>query len=149
MEQKTKKIGSYIKLRLRNQKDGTYGIIDNLSMTLSGNRPVAISDAATPVLTSNTFNFTDNTFSTSGSEYTYDGCGAMTRDTLGPIGPIFYGPLNIGAASTNIIKPGMTINLMDSTEYLGNFVLTNGKLDKYLFAGGYLTASESGAVFHY
>jgi hypothetical protein len=81
VEQKTKKIGSYIKLRLRNQKDGTYGIIDNLSMTLSGNWPVAISDAATPVLTSNTFNFTDNTVSTSGSEYTYDGCGATARTT--------------------------------------------------------------------
>lgn len=90
MEQKTKKIGSYIKLRLRNQQDGTYGIIDNQSMTLSGNRPVAISDAATPVLTSNTFNFTDNTVSTSGSEYTYDGCGAMTRDTNKGITSVSY-----------------------------------------------------------
>ena len=49
----------------------------------------------------------------------------------------------------NVTQPDMQYNFKDSTEYLGNFILTNGKLDKYLFAGGYLTASESGAVFHY
>ena len=38
----------------------------------------------------------------------------------------------------------MTINLMDSTEYLGNFVLTNGKLDKYLFSGGYINSLPTG-----
>ena len=159
MEQKTKKIGSYIKLRLRNQQDGTYGIIDNLSMTRDTNKgitSVSYDNSGMPQKVSfSTASYTQYNYSADGEKlkcmhYTHPyGHQPLPIDTLGPIGPIFYGPLNIGAASSNIIKPGMTINLMDSTEYLGNFVLTNGKLDKYLFAGGYLTASESGAVFHY
>jgi RHS repeat-associated protein len=39
---------------------------------------------------------------------------------------------------------------VDSTDYIGNFILRNGKADKYLFGGGYCTFTAAGQpVYHY
>jgi hypothetical protein len=39
---------------------------------------------------------------------------------------------------------------VDSTDYIGNFILRNGKADKYLFGGGYCTFTAAAQpVYHY
>ena len=57
------------------KQDGQYGKIDNLNITLSGNRIVRVVDDAAPLLYKGALDFTDN-----GTEYTYDGDGRLAGD---------------------------------------------------------------------
>ena len=76
--------------RYGKMQNGSYGLIDDLTMTLSGNQLTRIADAATPVLYSGSFGFRDNTVITSGNEYGYDDCGAITWDSNKGIAKIDY-----------------------------------------------------------
>ena len=53
---------------------------------------------------------------------------------------------------TRPVWPTRTIKIRDTTEYIGPFVICNGKLDKVLFNGGYVTFGKtdlSEQTYHY
>lgn len=70
------------------KQDGQYGKIDNLNITLDGNRVVGVEDDAAPLLYKGALDFTDNTGG--GTEYTYDGDGRLTGDRNRGIAKIEY-----------------------------------------------------------
>lgn len=57
---------------------GSFGLIDNLTYTLDGNRPIKISDSATALAYSGSFDFKDNV--NQDKEYTFDANGSMSKD---------------------------------------------------------------------
>ena len=70
------------------KQDGQYGKIDNLNITLNGNRVERVADDAAPLLYKGALDFTDNTGG--GTEYTYDGDGRLTGDKNRGIAKIDY-----------------------------------------------------------
>ena len=70
------------------KQDGQYGKIDNLNITLDGNRVVGVEDDAAPLLYKGALDFTVST--ESGTEYTYDGDGRLTGDRNRGITKIGY-----------------------------------------------------------
>ena len=70
------------------KQDGQYGKIDNLDITLNGNRVTHVVDDAAPLLYKGALDFTDNT--DGGTEYTYDGDGCLTGDKNRGIAKIDY-----------------------------------------------------------
>lgn len=72
------------------KQNGTYGLVDDLSLAYDGNRLQQVSDAAPAVLYSGNFGFTDNTVSTTGVEYGYDGCGSLVWDANKGVSHIGY-----------------------------------------------------------
>ena len=70
------------------KQDGQYGKIDNLNITLDGNRVVGVEDDAAPLLYKGALDFTVST--ESGTEYTYDGDGRLTGDRNRGIAKIGY-----------------------------------------------------------
>ena len=143
-----------------------YGKIDNLNIELDGNRVVRVEDDALPIVYKGALDFTDDPGN--GVEYTYDGEGSLTGDTL------YYGkgagreatasavifllcvrlkctlrPKMNGLPLTDLLTAAETLSA-DSTDYLGNLVMTGGKPEMYLFDGGYCSFDAAGrAVFHY
>ena len=71
------------------KQDGQYGKIDNLNITLNGNRVVGVEDDAAPLLYKGALDFTDNTDGGM-AEYTYDGDGRLTGDRNRGIAKIGY-----------------------------------------------------------
>ena len=71
------------------KQDGQYGKIDNLNVTLDGNRVVGVEDDAAPLLYKGALDFTDNTDGGM-AEYTYDGDGRLTGDRNRGIAKIDY-----------------------------------------------------------
>ena len=71
------------------KQDGQYGKIDNLNITLNGNRVVGVEDDAAPLLYKGALDFTDNTDGGM-AEYTYDGDGRLTGDRNRGIAKIDY-----------------------------------------------------------
>ena len=67
---------------------GQYGKIDNLNITLNGNRVERVADDAAPLLYKGALDFTDNIGG--GTEYTYDGDGRLTGDKNRGIAKINY-----------------------------------------------------------
>lgn len=72
------------------RQNGTFGLVDDLSLSYDGNRLQQVSDAAPAVLYSGNFGFTDNTVSTTGVEYGYDGCGSLVYDANKGVSHIGY-----------------------------------------------------------
>lgn len=71
------------------KQDGQYGKIDNLNITLDGNRVAGVDDDAAPLLYKGALDFTDSTDGGT-SEYTYDGDGRLTGDMNRSIAKIDY-----------------------------------------------------------
>ena len=157
------------------KQDGTYGVIDKLSVSLFGNQIASISDAAEKIIYEGALDFEGTTDGT--SSYKYNDFGALTSDTGRGITMIEYdnnkNPIRIQFANGNVTKyvysaegtklreiyytampninvtEGCThelvsseIQTVDSLDYLmgGNLILKNGRIDKYLFEGGYCEA---------
>ena len=70
-----------------------YGLIDDLTMTLNGNKLTTVNDAATASPYNNGFEFKDN--SKLSTEYTYDDNGNLTKDLNKRITDIQYNYLNL------------------------------------------------------
>ena len=70
------------------KQDGQYGKIDNLNITLDGNRVVGVEDDAAPLLYKGALDFTVST--ERDTEYTYDGDGRLTGDMNRSIAKIDY-----------------------------------------------------------
>ena len=72
--------------------DGDYGKIDNLHISLNGNRPHSITDDADPQTVYGAMEFNDG--SNSGQEYFYDACGSLVADANKGIAHIDYDNCN-------------------------------------------------------
>ena len=76
----------------------TYGMIDNLTYTLDGNRPTRIDDSATGAAYNGGFEFKDGV--KQANEYAYDANGNLTKDLNKNISSIQYNCLNLPSAVT-------------------------------------------------
>ena len=150
--------------------DGEYGKIDNLNVRLDGNRLLSVTDDALPVNKYSSMSFIDG--ADEEVEYTYNGVGAMTSDLNRGITDIEYDNLNNprrilfkdgteisytylsdGTKLSKTVSVGGGMLLSDSmtTEFSGDIVYENGRLDKVLFHGGYCTFENGcdNTTFHY
>ena len=78
-------------------------------------------------------------------EYDYTPSGGKVRVVHHLVSPEPFSEydLKVDALALNSIIDN------DTTEYLGNYILRNGELDKILFAGGYVSMAGDSAKFHY
>ena len=197
--------------RYGKKQDGTFGLIDDLTITYNGNQPVNATDHADPVNTEGSTDFKDgNSYF---QDYTFNGVGALTSDKNKNITSIKYDNQNrpryisvesdvkfttftqqqnaqapqsrvialppndstiytytpdgekikvthvvnksvpfVSTDPTRPVWPTRTIKIRDTTEYIGPFIICNGKLDKVLFNGGYVTFGKtdlSEQTYHY
>ena len=81
--------GNILSLQRNGRKsDGSYGLIDDLTMSYVGNRLIRVVDAADPVVTNGSMDFKDG--ADTGGEYTYNASGALTSDLNKGISGIDY-----------------------------------------------------------
>ena len=168
--------GNITKLERHGMKqDGSFGIIDNLKVSLMGNRIATITDDAEKIIRQGAMDF--KAASDGRATYTYNAFGALTSDTGRGITMIqydnFHNPIRIQFANGSVTRyvysadgaklrtvhytamPNITVaagtvheltaaetQAVDSVDYLlgGNLLLRNGRIDKYLFEGGYCEA---------
>ena len=78
-------------------------------------------------------------------EYDYTPTGGKLRTVyhLCSLEPFVPSALDVNPQASFIVVNN------DTTEYLGNFILRNGELDKVLFAGGFVSIAEDSAKYHY
>lgn len=140
----------------------TYGLLDNLTYTLTGNQLNRVDDASTaPVYGTNT-SFV-NGASVAG-EYTYDANGNLTQDLNKGIKGITYNVLNLPSAVT--FSDGSTItytyaadgtklrtvhkigSTTTTTDYCGNVIYENGTQKLLLTGEGYVNLTGT-QQYHY
>lgn len=156
--------GNFLTLTRRGLQDGgSYGLIDDLTFTLTGNQVTKIEDAATDPTYYGVFNFNDG--ASQSNEYTYDKNGNMTKDLNKNISSIQYNSLNLPSKvvfsngkymdyvySATGEKRSVTYNVLSSGgnyTYCDNFIYYNGSLNKILVDGGYISISGTTPTYHY
>ena len=147
----------------RNGRTGasSYGLIDDLTLTLDGNWLTRVDDAATSSAYNNGFEFKDAV--KQDNEYTYDKNGNMTKDLNKNITDIQYNCLNSPSKVT--FQDGNTItytyavngtklrtvhtigNTTSTTDYCGNVIYENGAQKLLLTDVGHVTLSDK--KYHY
>ncbi|WP_254592851.1 RHS repeat-associated core domain-containing protein [Bacteroides sp. Marseille-P8574] len=138
-----------------------YGLIDNLTFTLNGNRLNRVDDAVTASTYGGGFEFKDGM--KQANEYAYDANGNLTKDLNKGITNISYNCLNLPNAVT--FSDGSTItytygadgtklrtvhkigSATTTTDYCGNVIYENGVQKLLLTEEGYVTLSDS--KYHY
>ena len=162
--------------RFGKRQDGMYGMIDNLSMEMWGNRTMAVADRAEKLLYEGAMDF-HAPEGTNRAFYRYNTSGALEGDTGRGITMIEYdnmlNPIRIQFANGNVTKyvytaegekvqtihytavpnislPDLCVHELtedeilaaDTIDYLmdGKLIMKNGRIDKYLFDGGYFKA---------
>ena len=138
-----------------------YGLIDNLTFTLKGNRLNRVDDAVTASTYGGGFEFKDGV--KQANEYAYDANGNLTKDLNKGITGISYNCLNLPNAVT--FSDGSTItytygadgtklrtvhkigSATTTTDYCGNVIYENGVQKLLLTEEGYVTLSDS--KYHY
>ena len=149
--------------RYGKKNNGTFGLIDDLMYSYNGNQIKAISDKAGSLLYDGSFDFKDG--ANADVEYFYDTNGALIKDLNKGISNIEYDVLGnlkcitfsngfktkyVYDAAGNKLRPTHESAVTNTTDYVGNFVFEDGKLDKYLFDGGYCSFDNSqNPTFHY
>ena len=151
--------------RYGKQDNGTYGLIDNMTYTYTGNQPYQIQDMATDPTYSGAFNFNDPI--NMAGEYTYDKNGNMTKDLNKNISSLGYNFLNLPTSityssgkSATYIYDATGKKLQTSykasasatavpTDYCGNMIYENGVLKQVLVGGGYLSVTGTPFYFYY
>ena len=136
--------------RYGKKNNGTFGLIDDLTYSYNGNQIQAISDKAGSLLYDGSFDFKDG--ANADVEYFYDANGALVKDLNKGISNIEYDVLGnlkcitfsngfktkyIYDAAGNKLRTTHESAVTNTTDYIGNFVFEDGKLDRYLFDGGY------------
>ena len=138
-----------------------YGLIDDLSFTLSGNQLNRVDDTATASAYNGGFEFKDEV--QQANECTYDANGNLTKDLNRNIVDIQYNCLNLPekvtfgdgstitytyAANGTKLRTVHTIgDSITTTDYCGNVVYENG-IQKYLLTEeGYVTLNDN--KYHY
>ena len=145
------------------QDGGSYGFIDNLSFTYTGNQVTRIEDSSNDPTYNGAFNFVDGASQT--NEYTYDANGNMTKDLNKNILSIQYNLLNLpqnmsfGNGNTaeyayNAAGERLSTsygNLTSGVTFYNsaNYFYTYGAISNILIDGGYITLSGSTPVYHY
>ena len=147
----------------RNGRTGasSYGLIDDLTLTLDGNWLTRVDDAATASAYNDGFEFKDAV--KQDNEYTYDKNGNMTKDLNKNITDIQYNCLNSPSKVT--FQDGSTItytyavngtklrtvhtigNTITTTDYCGNVIYENGVQKLLLTDVGHVTLSDK--KYHY
>ena len=156
--------GAIEKLQRYGKKNNdTFGLIDDLTYQYNGNQVKAISDKAGSLLYDGSFDFKDG--ANEATEYFYDANGALTKDLNKGISNVEYDVLGnlkcITFSNGNKTKyvydaDGTKLQtthesvVTNTTDYAGNFVFEDGKLDKYLFEGGYCSFDANlQPTYHY
>lgn len=145
--------------------DGTYGCIDNVSLSYNGNQLVKADDGVEDPTYKDTWNFVDG--STAAVEYEYDRNGNLKKDLNKGITSIRYYDENLPAeivfSSGNTIRYRFdalgnkqqavyTTALPATTktiDYCGNMIYEDGVLAQVLIDGGYITLTDGLPVYHY
>ena len=140
-----------------------YGLIDNLTYTLDGNRPTRVDDAVSTAAYNNGFEFKDAV--KQANEYAYDANGNLTKDLNRNISNIEYNYLNLPSKVT--FTDGNTIEYVyaadgtklrtvhniggttTTTDYCGNVVYENGTQKYLLTDEGYVALNESNKYYYY
>ena len=149
--------------RYGKKNNGAFGLIDDLTYSYNGNQIKAISDKAGSLLYNGSFDFKDG--ADADVEYFYDANGALVKDLNKGISNIEYDILGnlkcitfsngfktkyIYDAAGNKLRITHESVVTNTTDYIGNFVLEDGKLSKYLFDGGYCSFDNNqNPSFHY
>ena len=138
-----------------------YGMIDNLTLTLNGNRLNRVDDAVAASTYNGGFEFKNG--ANAADEYSYDANGNLTKDLNKGISGITYNFLNLPNAVT--FSDGSTItytygadgtklrtvhkigSTTTTTDYCGNVIYENGVQKLLLTEEGYITLSDS--KYHY
>ena len=138
-----------------------YGLVDNLSFTLDGNRLNRVDDATTASAYNGSFEFKDG--ASQAGEYTYDANGNLTKDLNKNIIDIQYNVLNL--PSKVVFSDGSVISYVyaadgtklrtvhtiggaaTTTDYCGNVVYENGVQKLLLTETGYVTLNDK--KYHY
>ena len=134
-----------------------YGLIDNLTYTLTGNQLSRVDDAVMASAYGGGFEFKDGVKQV--GEYTYDANGNLTKDLNKGITDIQYNCLNLPSAVT--FSDGSTITYVyaadgtklrtvhkiggatTTTDYCGNVVYENGAQKLLITEEGYITLSDN------
>ena len=141
-----------------------YGLIDNLTFTLNGNRLSRVDDAATASAYGNGFEFKDG--AKQADEYAYDANGNLTKDLNAGVSKIQYNclnlPLRIDFSAGGFAQYGYTMDGVkrrkqympesDSRNpvtiaYCGNVVYEESKACLLLTDEGYVTLEDG--KYHY
>ena len=160
------KMGNIKTIQRNGLQDGsTYGLIDNLTFTYTGNQVTKIEDAVNDPTYNGAFNFNDGV--SQAGEYAYDKNGNMTKDLNKKISSIKYNFLNLPSSITYSTGKSATYiydasgkKLQTSykasssataqpTDYCGNMIYENNVLKQILIDGGYITFNGSTPVYHY
>ena len=138
-----------------------YGLIDNLTYILDGNRPTRVDDAVSTTAYNNGFEFKDGV--KQANEYAYDANGNLTKDLNKGISNIEYNFLNLPGKVT--FTDGSTITYVYAadgtklrtkhvingttitTDYCGNVIYENGVRKYLLTEEGYVTLADN--KYHY
>ena len=92
--------------RYGRMQDDTFGTIDNLHVSLNGNQLSSVTDEATKIIYEGAIDF--NNANNGQSDYTYNGCGALTSDSGKGIAMIEYdnsnNPLRIQFTNGNVTR---------------------------------------------
>ena len=138
-----------------------YGLIDNLTFTLDGNRPTRVDDAVSTAAYNNGFEFKDAVKQS--GEYDYDYNGNLTKDLNRGIDTITYNFLNLPdkiefsdgstieyvyAADGTKLRVVHTIgDTTTTTDYCGDVIYENGVRKYLLTEEGYVTSADN--KYHY
>ena len=98
---------------------GSYGLVDNLTCTLEGNRLTRVDDAVSAAAYNDGFEFKDAV--KQANEYAYDANGNLTKDLNKNISNIQYNFLNlkkIGCTSTKVNKSKLLLPFVFGLHYL-------------------------------
>ena len=139
----------------------SYGLLDNLTYTLDGNRVTRVDDASTATAYNNGFAFKDAV--KQADEYAYDKNGNLTQDLNKNILQIEYNALNLpckvtfgndntvsylySAGGMKLRTVHKTGNTTATTDYVGNVVYENNSPKLLLTDAGYVSLSDG--KYHY
>ena len=138
-----------------------YGLIDNLTYTLSGNQLNRVDDAVTASAYNNGFEF--NNGASAANEYTYDANGNLTKDSNKGITLIQYNVLNLlgsitfsdgsvitytyGADGTKLRTVHKIGSTTTTTDYCSNVIYENNTAKLLLTEEGYVSLNDN--KYHY
>ena len=159
------KMGNIGTLQRRGSLNGvdSYGLMDNLTCTYTGNQLTKVTDAVTtPITYQGAFHFVDRT--NVANEYTYDDNGNLTKDLNRNITSITYNELNLpnvitfsgnrsiiygyDAAGNKLSVAYLSDGEPTKMEYVGNRVYNNNMMTTLLTDEGYIDTGTT-PVYHY
>ncbi len=142
---------------------GGYGLIDNLSIVLSGNQLATVEDTATGVAANGNTSFMNG--ASVQMEYSYDANGRLIADANKGISSINYNVLGLPSGVTRAgnetvswvyngvgTKLRRTVSTAEgnmTTDYFGNAIYEGTTLSRLLIPNGYVTFSGSTPTYHY